>query len=162
MSRQSTTDTSSESDRSAPAAAANDALCIDARSHGTLLALALGVLVASAVLQVRPPREVVVPLLGWSLPETCLTHRMTGLDCPGCGMTRSFIALAHFDLAAAWRFNAAGVFLFAVVLFQLPFRTLQLWRLRRGLAPISGVRLSRALWLIVVAVLAQWIGRLFT
>ena len=38
-------------------------------------------------------------------PE-CQFHRLTGLNCPGCGMTRAVYALLHDRLAAAWRDNA--------------------------------------------------------
>ena len=36
----------------------------------------------------------------------CVFHRMTGLDCPGCGSLRALHALLHGDFAAALHFNA--------------------------------------------------------
>ncbi len=36
----------------------------------------------------------------------CTFHRLTGLNCPGCGMTRALYALLHGDLSTAWRDNA--------------------------------------------------------
>lgn len=36
----------------------------------------------------------------------CYFRRITGLDCPGCGLTRGFIALFHADFAEAFRVNA--------------------------------------------------------
>ncbi len=36
----------------------------------------------------------------------CVFHRMTGLECPGCGSLRGMHALLHGDFAAALRFNA--------------------------------------------------------
>ena len=36
----------------------------------------------------------------------CVFHRVTGLDCPGCGSLRALHALLHGDLAAALHFNA--------------------------------------------------------
>lgn len=38
-------------------------------------------------------------------PE-CQFHRLTGLDCPGCGMTRAAYALLHGEWAVALRDNA--------------------------------------------------------
>jgi hypothetical protein len=35
---------------------------------------------------------------GW---DVCMFHRMTGLPCPGCGMTRAFVALASGDWSLA-------------------------------------------------------------
>ncbi len=39
----------------------------------------------------------------------CLFHRMTGLDCPGCGGLRATHQLLHGHLAAAFRLNALFV-----------------------------------------------------
>lgn len=36
----------------------------------------------------------------------CPLHALTGLNCPGCGLTRGFHALFLGDLAGALRFNA--------------------------------------------------------
>lgn len=38
-------------------------------------------------------------------PE-CQFHRLTGLNCPGCGMTRAAYALLHGEFAVALRDNA--------------------------------------------------------
>ncbi len=56
----------------------------------------------------RPPDE---PL--WVLcPFRALTH----YPCPGCGMTRAFCALAHFEFWRAVKFNALSPLLFLVAL----------------------------------------------
>lgn len=39
----------------------------------------------------------------------CLFHEMTGLPCPGCGMTRAIVALLHGDLAQAFTHHPLGV-----------------------------------------------------
>ncbi len=36
----------------------------------------------------------------------CPLHAMTGLNCPGCGLTRGFHAIFHGDILAALHFNA--------------------------------------------------------
>lgn len=36
---------------------------------------------------------------------TCPFHEITGLNCPGCGMTRGFNALFHGDFLGALHFN---------------------------------------------------------
>jgi hypothetical protein len=48
----------------------------------------------------------------------CLFHQMTGLNCPGCGMTRALYALLHGHFQAALKDNA----LFLAVLAGLAVR----------------------------------------
>jgi hypothetical protein len=68
-------------------------------------AAGLGVLVASLVLAaLYQSGPAGVPLL----PE-CLWHRLTGLACPLCGMTRAVQAALHGRLAEAFRFNPLGM-----------------------------------------------------
>ncbi|WLP89897.1 DUF2752 domain-containing protein [Gordonia sp. NB41Y] len=46
-------------------------------------------------------------------PELCLFRRLTGLPCPGCGLTRSWVMTAHGDLGQAFSFNLFGPLTFA-------------------------------------------------
>lgn len=46
-----------------------------------------------------------VHVTGWGIP--CPIHLVTGLQCPGCGITRMSMALIHGDLHAAFEANAA-------------------------------------------------------
>jgi hypothetical protein len=46
---------------------------------------------------------------------SCSVKQLFGLDCPGCGMQRAFVALLRGDLLASLRFNASLIpFLFTV------------------------------------------------
>lgn len=45
----------------------------------------------------------------------CLFHRFTGLDCPGCGMTRAAGALVHGRWAEAFRYNPVLMVLLPVL-----------------------------------------------
>lgn len=133
----------------------------DRMLHVTLLGLSIAVIVLSFVLRVRDQTTVVLPVIGFPLPETCSLKRTTGVECPGCGLTRSFISMAQGQWRRAWRFNPVGPFLFVIVAAQVPYRTWQLWRLRRGLPEWELRRLSVVLLAgLVVGLLAQWIVRL--
>jgi hypothetical protein len=43
--------------------------------------------------------------------QACHFYAITGLPCPGCGLTRAFCAISHGQWGAAWGFNPFG-FLF--------------------------------------------------
>lgn len=47
-------------------------------------------------------------------PELCVFRRLTGLPCPGCGLTRSWVMAAHGDIDRAFAFNVFGPLLLAI------------------------------------------------
>ena len=130
----------------------------DRSFHAVLLAASLGVVVLSVVLEVRDSRQVLIPLTNVPMPDLCTFRRMTGIDCPGCGMTRSFISLGHGNIAAAWSYNPAGLLLYSLVLFQLPYRALQLWRISRGRDELQLGRVGGwAMGIVAMLVMCQWV-----
>lgn len=52
-----------------------------------------------------------VTVAGRSLGPLCWVHASTGVACPMCGMTRSFVALLHGDAAGSFAAHPAGPFL---------------------------------------------------
>lgn len=48
--------------------------------------------------------KVWLPLTGLSVP--CPIHAVTGLYCPGCGITRAALSLLELDVYQAFRFNS--------------------------------------------------------
>ena len=118
-------------------------------------------LAASFVLEVRDGEAIGIRPLDRPLPGVCNFRRLTGQPCPGCGLTRCFVSLAHGDVMAALTFNAAGLLIFVVIAAQIPYRAVQLWRIRRGLTQLQMTKF--AVWLlggIVAVMLVQWAFRL--
>jgi len=72
--------------------------------------------------------------------DTCAFHAATGLPCPGCGLTRAFIALSHGRFHAAWGLHPFAYPLYAGCLAGLGSP----WLLRRFPA-LSGARAAGAL-----------------
>lgn len=126
--------------------------------HWVFLVMASGVVAASLACSIRGREQVILPILNTAVPGSCTFRRLTDLPCPGCGMTRAFISLAHGRLADAWSFNPAALVFFAVVVFQIPYRIFQISRIRRGLAEHRFVAFDH--WVlvgVVVILLVQWV-----
>ena len=50
----------------------------------------------------------------------CLIHKITGLYCPGCGISRMLISIFHFDFYQAYRYNPwLFILLILFILYQI-------------------------------------------
>lgn len=75
------------------------------------------------LLEVAPNQTVHLPGLSkYPLPHLCLTRRWLHVDCPGCGLTRSFIHLAHGRWRESLTAHPVGWLAALAVLFQIPYR----------------------------------------
>lgn len=52
------------------------------------------------------------------LPLFCLFKTITGIGCPGCGMTRAFLELAEGNFIAAFHLNPFSVPFFLAIVFS--------------------------------------------
>lgn len=64
----------------------------------------------------------------------CAFHRLTGLNCPGCGATRALYALLHGRWQVALHDNALFVALLAVLALRAGWLLVRRWR---HLPPVS-------------------------
>ena len=132
------------------------------RYHGLYLTLACIVLGLAAFLQINGQDKVIVPGLNLPLPDSCLYRRLVGTGCPGCGLTRCFIALMDGDWGTAWSYNPAGYLVFVLIASQLPYRSVQIFRVLRGRPELRHSMLSAFLaCLLVLALMSQWLLRQF-
>ncbi|OFW21887.1 MAG: hypothetical protein A3H97_08430 [Acidobacteria bacterium RIFCSPLOWO2_02_FULL_65_29] len=92
----------------------------------------------------------------WALDESgptlCPFRLLTGLPCPGCGLTRSFCALAQGDVRHAIAFHFLGPVLFLGLLAGVPAMLFQ-GLTRRPIALVGTVLYSREVGYVLAAVL---------
>jgi hypothetical protein len=160
-----------------------------ATGHWIYLSLSLVVFSLALLLSVRGEEQVIVPVAGKPLPGLCGSKMLFGMECPGCGLTRCFINLAHgigntaaagadairgqlseasrhvagarHNVARAWHYNPGGFILFSVMLAQIPLRSWKLWQVYRGRAAKSlGAIGNWTLWIVVFALVGQWLVRM--
>ena len=50
---------------------------------------------------------------------SCPSKKLLTIDCPGCGLQRSVVALLKGDIANSWHIYPPGIFIVATVIFLL-------------------------------------------
>ena len=121
-----------------------------------MLAFACGVLVLSLLLQVRSDDHAAFVFLpDWPIPSSCPSQTIFHVDCPGCGLTRSLIYLAHGDWQHALAKHRLGWLLALAVVLQIPYRLAAL--LGRNRLPL-GKRFPKLFGMaLIVALIGNWL-----
>ncbi len=94
-----------------------------------------------------------IKLTGWRIP--CVFRLITGLKCPGCGITHSSVCFMHFDYAGMVRYNlfAPAILVFTGWVFaytSLHYIKTGKYRLGTGCTPAEIIFLSSfVIWWVV-------------
>ena len=130
------------------------------RDHRFILRSSLLVVITAFLLIVRADGRVAFFFApGWAVPESCPSHVLLHMDCPGCGLTRSIVSLAHGQWRQSLAFHPVGVALAIVFAAQIPYRIMCL---KRGRCPGVPAIVERVTpWLLIVAMVGNHLWRLF-
>lgn len=91
----------------------------------------------------------------------CPFRAVTGIPCPGCGMTRAFCALGHGDLSGAFGYNALAPFVFAAALLVWAHALAAVLKLDAARAALERLKpTQRAATVMLAVTLAWWAVRL--
>ncbi|MDA7950767.1 MAG: DUF2752 domain-containing protein [Pirellulaceae bacterium] len=129
--------------------------------HKTVLLLSTAILLLAFFLRQEGEEGVLIPFVTEPLPPGCYFKSTVGLDCLGCGLTRCFINMAHGNFSRAWYFHPVGTLFFVLVLFQIPYRLAQIWRVQRGKPEWTFIGGTPLVIGLLFLALFQWLGRLF-
>ncbi len=87
----------------------------------------LAIVLLSAVLCLPDGDTVSLDAAGeFPIGPLCMLRQLTGLNCPGCGLTRSFVSCGHFRTGPAYRYHRVGAVPLDLALMEIPFRALRL------------------------------------
>ena len=128
--------------------------------HWLFLVLSIAVITASFLMRHESGAQVFLPTMSVPLPDICAFKNFLGIDCPGCGLTRSFINISHGKWSRAWAFNPTGFLLYLLIAIQIPWQSLQLTRNYQKKSRL----VFPYVWTIVIAMIvvmfAQWTVKL--
>jgi hypothetical protein len=92
----------------------------------------------------------------------CPFRAVTGLPCPGCGMTRAFCSIGHGDFAGAFGFNPLAPFVFAAALLLWAHALATLLKLDTARDALERLRPTpRASRVMLAVTLVWWVVRLW-
>jgi hypothetical protein len=93
------------------------------QQHLAVLGLSIGVIVLSLLMTTIDDRQVAFAGLShYPLPDVCQSRLWLQMDCPGCGLTRSFIHFFHGRFAESFQMHRFGWLLALLVALQIPYR----------------------------------------
>jgi hypothetical protein len=124
----------------------------------SLWIIGLSMLAIGVSFLIEPATNGRLTFMGVVLPPSCPSRIMPGLPCPGCGLTRSFVAMSRGDVMLAHAHNAMGTVIYALCLLQIPYwmaHWLGLVRLEESQRAIRPL-----LWTLLIGFLAAWIFRI--
>jgi hypothetical protein len=91
----------------------------------------------------------------------CPFRAVTGLPCPGCGMTRAFCAIGHGDFASAFGFNVLAPFVFLAALLLWAHALATLLKFDSARDALERLRPTpRATRVMLAVTLVWWVVRL--
>jgi hypothetical protein len=132
------------------------------QSHIVILALCAALLGAAALLAIvssSTDQELVVRQ--WRLPSVCGFRNLTGLPCPSCGLTRSWVAIAEGNLGTGLAAHRLGWMTMLYVALQALRHAAWLAANRwRHAVEAAGRWLDRGLGFVLLALVVDWIIRL--
>ena len=128
--------------------------------HLVALAVAITVIVLSFVMRSVGQEMVFLPGASFPLPPSCTAQQVFGIDCPGCGLTRSFISISAGEWQRAWNFNRVSFLVYLFVVGQIPWRLYQLSRIMRDRFPVFSPWLFTPLFVICCLLLFNWVLKL--
>ena len=112
------------------------------------------VLLSSVLALLAVPFVARLTMLLEVVPHFCLLDELFGVRCPGCGITRSIVALSQGHLEASFNFNPAGIALVIGTLVQAGF---QLAVLALHMSPALCYRGTRGISLsVLIAIVGSW------
>ena len=121
-----------------------------------MLIIAGGIVLLAFLFQVGTDGRVYVwGLPDYPLPSTCMSYAWFGVKCPGCGLTRSVVQLAHGNWWESCRYHRLGWLMAAAILLQFPYRMLGLWN---GGPTFLGHRIPTLFgYLIIFLLIGNWL-----
>lgn len=130
-------------------------------SHWLVLLVCMGMLIAAFLINPHPHGEGLA-FFDVKLPPMCGFQMGTGHPCPGCGLTRSWVFLAHGDLVTSFSKHRLGWLTMIYVFAQAIRHGLWLGKPNwRKTVNRWGSHLDKGLIFLGIALVVNWLPTMF-
>jgi len=90
--------------------------------HLIVLSICLVILIGGVLISPAKSGDGHLTIGSLPVPDTCSFKNLTGIPCPGCGLTRSIVAAAHGDVKQSFQHHRLGLLTLLYVLLQFFYR----------------------------------------
>lgn len=90
--------------------------------HLVVLSVCSAILIGALFLSPPEAGEEHLTIGPLTIPETCMFKNLTGIPCPGCGLTRSMVAAAHGNMRQSFHYHRLGLLTLFYILLQFVYR----------------------------------------
>lgn len=120
-----------------------------------MLLICFGAILAAFLLEMHPDERLRLHgLPRVAVPPLCGSRAIFGVNCPGCGLTRSLVHLTHGHWNASYHSHRLGWVVGAAMLAQIPYRAANLYRRKEHLPNAFRTAFGGTL---IVALLLNWL-----
>jgi hypothetical protein len=122
-----------------------------------VLSLCTGILLSGLLLSPPNSDSPYLHIGRLPIPDTCSFRNLTGLPCPGCGLTRSIVAGLHGDFGASLIFHRLGLLTLAYIGLQFLYRLVVIFvpPLRQRVFGFGKI-LNRGMIVLIVLYVLNW------
>jgi hypothetical protein len=134
----------------------------DLTAHWVVLFFCAGIMLGGVVLSPPHPGSPYLHIGHIPIPDICSFKNLTGLPCPGCGLTRSIVAGMHGDFRASLMYHRLGLLTLAYICLQFLYRLIAIVvQPLKERAFGSGKILNRGIIVLAVFYVLNWGYTLF-
>lgn len=126
--------------------------------HLVVFIACFGILAGALILAPTDSGNSYLELGRISLPQVCVFKNLTGLPCPGCGLSRSMVAAMHGELEMSLAHHRLGFLTLVYIFLQFMYRLglIVIPRLWAQIFP-SGKFLNRGIVALGILFMLNWI-----
>ena len=110
-----------------------NALKIRIKHHYFVLFVSTAIMIFSFILKVSSDNKIKFPIISnVDFSGFCFFEQVTGVKCPTCGLTKSFISISHLNFKKSIEYNKLGLIIYFIFLFQVPYRAIEIIKYKRS------------------------------